>query len=349
MLQIRRILFPTDFSECAERAYKHAALLSARHGAELHVLNVLPPHVVPPNNPMAFLSEVAAGEPLAVSEPAPISDTGAASTASAGAVSKPSAVDEPPPIVYSQLHSPSATKGILEYGRAHDVDLIVMGTHGRQGIDHLMLGSVAEDIVRNASRPVLTVRYDESTPPATAVRRILVPIDFSEFSVLDVAIELARTYGAELDMLHVIEEAVLPTIYGVEPLSPNAPLYIERTEGALRKLLDKTGASDVTAHQHVRIGHAPRRILEFADERRADLIVIGSHGRTGLSRLLIGSVAEKVVRLAPCPVFTLKSYGKQLLPRETSGRGEQPNKGAVPMAAPANGAAGSAPRVAARI
>lgn len=102
-------------------------------------------------------------------------------------------------------------------------------------------------------------------------------------------------------------------IYGVEPLSPKAPLYIERTEGALRKLLDEVGASDLISRQHVRIGHAPRRILEFADERRTDLIVLASHGRTGLSRLLIGSVAEKVVRLAPCPVFTVKSYGKNLM------------------------------------
>ena len=346
MLQIRRILFPTDFSECAERAYAHAALLSARYGSELHVLNVLPPDVAPPNNPMAFLDEAAgAGEPVEIVASAPAQ----ASHASAALTDfEPPPGAEAPPTVYSQLRSPSIIKGILEYGRAHDVDLIVMGTHGRQGIDHLMLGSVAEEIVRNASRPVLTVRYDESTPTATAVRRILVPIDFSEFSPLDVAVELARTYGAELDMLHVIEEAVLPTIYGVEPLSPNAPLYIERTEGALRKLLDDAGASDVVASQHVRIGHAPRRILEFADERRVDLIVLGSHGRTGLSRLLIGSVAEKVVRLAPCPVFTVKSYGKPILGRQEGAAAMQPNAAAVPKSAQAsNGSAGTAARLAA--
>ena len=347
MLQIRRILFPTDFSECAERAYTHAALLSARHGSELHVLNVLPPHVVPANNPMAFLKETAAGCELleiAAPAPAPASHTTAAMTAFV-----PPSGAEAPPTVYSQLLSPSITKGILDYGRAHDIDLIVMGTHGRQGIDHLMLGSVAEDVVRNASRSVLTIRFDETTPPETAVRRILVPIDFSEFSTLDVAVELARTYGAELDMLHVIEESVLPTIYGVEPLSPNAPLYVERTEGALRKLLDATCASDITARQHVRIGHPPRRILEFADERRADLIVLGSHGRTGLSRLLIGSVAEKVVRLAPCPVFTVKSYGKPLLAQDGGELARQEGAGSALNAASANGAIGSAARLAAGV
>lgn len=301
MLQMKRILFPTDFSECAERAFNHASLLRARFGAELHVLNVTQEEAPTANNPMGFLT-------LHPENGAVASDRPVTPEEAVGGV-----------VIHSQMRAPSITKGIIDYAQTHDVDLIVMGTHGRQGIDHLMMGSVAEDVVRNAACPVLTVRFDESGSARIVVRRILVPIDFSEFSPLPVAIEMARAYGAELDLLHVIEEAVLPTIYGVEPLSPSAPLYIERTEGALRKLLDEAGAGDITARQHVRIGHAPRRILEFADEGRVDLIVLGSHGRTGLGRLLIGSVAEKVVRLAPCPVFTLKSYGKALLESDESG------------------------------
>ncbi len=295
MLQIKRILFPTDFSECAERAFNHASLLSARYGAELHVLNITPDEAAMANSPMGFLKLHPENGLVASDRPVTPEEI------------------EKADVIHSQMRAPSITKGILDYATTHDVDLIVMGTHGRQGIDHLMMGSVAEDIVRNAPCPVLTVRFDESSLERTVVKRILVPIDFSEFSPLPIAIEMARAYGAELDLLHVIEEAVLPTIYGVEPLSPNAPLYIERTEGALLKLLEEAGAGDIPARQHVRIGHAPRRILEFADEGRVDLIVLGSHGRTGLSRLLIGSVAEKVVRLAPCPVFTVKSYGKALL------------------------------------
>lgn len=323
MLQMKRILFPTDFSECAERAYAHAALLSVQNGAELHVLNVTPEDLEPANDPMAHLGLVS-------------EDEGTAYNRVTGAL--------PVTVVQSQMKAPSITGGILDYAKTHDIDLIVMGTHGRHGIDHLMMGSVAEDVVRNASCAVLTVRYDESHPPPSHVNRILVPIDFSEFSPLPVAVEMARAYGAELDLLHVIEESVLPTIYGVEPLSPGAPLYIQRTEGALEKLLAETGVADIVSRQHVRIGHAPRRILEFADERRVDLIVLGSHGRTGLSRLLIGSVAEKVVRLAPCPVFTVKSYGKPLLQSIDAGPTKQPVSEAVPKPVARNGTTGAGPR-----
>ncbi len=331
MLQMKRILFPTDFSECGERAFAHAALLSARYGAELHVLNVTTDDIAPPNDPMAFLSLLPEDVVTASDRPC-----------------DPRAL-EPASVVHSRMRSSSITNGILEYAKMHDVDLIVMGTHGRRGIDHLMMGSVAEDVVRNAQCPVLTVRFDEAGPARVDVRRILVPIDFSECSPLPVAVEIARAYGAELDMLHVIEEAVLPTIYGVEPLSPSAPLYIERTEGALQKLLEEAGASDVLSRQHVRIGHAPRRILEFADERRVDLIVLGSHGRTGLSRLLMGSVAEKVVRLAPCPVFTVKSYGKPLLGREEVTPMKQPDSETVPKSAAGKGNAGAGPKAVAGI
>lgn len=323
MLQVKRILLPTDFSECAEQAYAHAALLCGRTGAELHVLNVAPENVEPANDPMSHLSLEPEDESTA---------------------SNRTTDHTPMTVVHSRMRAPSVTRGILDYATTHDVDLIVMGTHGRHGIDHVMMGSVAEDVVRNAACAVLTVRYDASNPPPGVVNRILVPIDFSEFSSLPVALEMARAYGAELDLLHVIEESVLPTIYGVEPLSPGAPLYIERTEGALQKLLKETDGTDIVARQHVRIGHAPRRILEFADERRVDLIVLGSHGRTGLSRLLIGSVAEKVVRLAPCPVFTVKSYGKPLLGKHEGILKKQPATEAIPKPGTNSGAAGAAPR-----
>lgn len=181
-----------------------------------------------------------------------------------------------------------------------------MATHGRVGIDHLLSGSVAEDVVRHAACPVLTVRCKEGTGWKDQVSRILVPVDFSEHMPVQAALELAHAYGADVDLLHVIEEAVLPTIYGVEPLFSGAPLYAQHTENALRKTIEGLWSEDVVVRTHVRIGNPPRRILEFARERGCDLIVLGSQGRTGLGRLLMGSVAEKVVRLADVPVFTVK-------------------------------------------
>lgn len=286
-MRFNNILFTTDFSECAERAFSHASHLAARYDADLHVLNVASPEQAPNDDPLGQFDL----EP----ENARIwSD----------AYSAPDLGDIT--VIHSRMTAATPVAGILEYACGHDIELIVMGTRGRVGIDHLLSGSVAEDVVRHASCPVLTVRCKEDGGWKDQVRRILVAVDFSEYTPVQTAIELARAYGAELDLLHVIEEAVLPTIYGVEPLSPGSPLYVRRTEGALRKTIEGLSVEGLTIRPLVRIGNPPRRILEFAQEGRSDLIVLGSQGRTGLGRLLMGSVAEKVVRLSDVPVFTVK-------------------------------------------
>ncbi|MEX0600472.1 MAG: universal stress protein [Rhodothermales bacterium] len=285
-MRFNTILFTTDFSDCAERAFSHASHLSARYDAHLHVLNVVPPGHSPDEGPLAYM-DLTKEEDVWTDAYQADAEDGVA-------------------VVHSSIKAASAVEGILEYAKSYDVDLIVMGTHGRTGIDHLLSGSVAEDVVRHASCPVLTVRCSERAGWKEQVNRILVPVDFSEHMAVGPALELARIYGAEVDLLHVIEEAVLPTIYGVEPLSPGAPLYVQRTEGALRKAVEDFDTEDLEIRAHVRIGNPSRRILEFAEEDRCDLIVVASQGRTGLGRLLMGSVAEKVIRLSEVPVFTVK-------------------------------------------
>lgn len=282
-MRIERILFTTDFSECAERAFSHACHLADRFAAELHVLNVA--------------GEKPVEDPLAQLDLEPADGNVWSDAHRAGG---------PATVIHSRMAADSPVSGILDYARHRAIDLIVMGTHGRMGIDHLLSGSVAEDIVRHATCPVLTIRCAEGIGWKDQVRRILVPIDFSEYAHVKAAIELAHAYGAELELLHVIEEAVLPTIYGVEPLSPGAPLYVQRTEGALRKTVEALPVEGLVVRPHVRIGNPPRRILEFAQEKRCDLIVMGCHGRTGLGRLLMGSTAERVVRLSEMPVFIVK-------------------------------------------
>jgi nucleotide-binding universal stress UspA family protein len=286
-MRIQRLLFTTDFSECAERAFSHASHLAVRYESELHVLNVTSPHRPSEEDPLGLLDLEPESEGL-------FSDA-----------ADPEEVDDVV-VIHSRMTAHSPVAGILDYAEHHEIDLIVMGTHGRVGIDHLLSGSVAEDVVRHAACPVLTVRCKDGAGWKDQVRRILVPVDFSEHTPVRTAIELAHAYGAEVDLLHVIEEAVLPTIYGVEPLSPGAPLYVQRTEGALRKTIADLPTGDLTVRSHVRIGNPTRRILEFAQEGGSDLIVLGSQGRTGLGKLLMGSVADKVVRLADVPVFTAK-------------------------------------------
>jgi len=313
MLNIDTILFPTDFSSVAEDAFAHAAHLALQTGATICVFNVVTPGDGDASNPMDFLP-VTPVDGGAMDEAAPQRVEVQTVTQERGTV----------PVVYAQTDSPSPETAIVEQATNHDVDLVVMGTHGRKGVDRLLSGSVAEEVVRQAPCPVFTVRgADAESPTSTPVDRLLVPVDLSEQTtlVVDHATALADAYGATIDLLHVVEEATFPTAYGIDPLASPQPDVQERAREALDTLVGDLDTNDVPIHTHVLAGYAARDIVDFAEEHAADLVVMATHGRTGLQRFLIGSVAEKVVRSAPCPVFTVKSFGKSLVPRR-DGEGE---------------------------
>lgn len=301
MLKIRKILFPTDFSDCSEHAFAQASHLAEKYSAELHVLNVAVPYVVDPDNPMSYLEDMRFEVQL---------DT--------QALKQPYADHVGSPLIHVQKHNTSEAKAILDYTNEENIDLIVMGTHGRGGLDRLLLGSVTEKVIRLSPCPVLTVRPACDTEAHWPIRRILVPFDFSSYArrALRYAIELATNYEAHIDVLHVVTEVVLPGIYGVDTVSVSSPEVLMRVEEALHEEMQSYPGSTVTFDAHVLVGQPTFDIASYADLQKSDLIVIATHGRTGLSRLFMGSVAENVVRHASCPVFTLKSFGKSLVPEE---------------------------------
>jgi nucleotide-binding universal stress UspA family protein len=218
------------------------------------------------------------------------------------------------PVVYAQTNSDSPPDAIVNRAEEQDIDLVVMGTRGRRGMNRLLSGSVSEVVVRRAPCPVFTVlARDEGAGPA--INRVLAPVDLSDQSelVLNHAAALSESYAAPLDLLHVVEEAAYPNVYGLDPLAPSAPNVQDRAREALETLASELDLRTDPVNVHVLAGNAARDIVEFAEDQVADLIVMATHGRTGLERFLIGSVAEKVVRRAPCPVFTLKSFGKSLV------------------------------------
>ena len=219
-------------------------------------------------------------------------------------------------IVYRKMEGVSPAKEIVDYVNEYDIDLVVMGTHGRQGIDRLLSGSVSEEVVRQASCPVFTVLGRDEPQPGPEIHNVLAPVDFSEHARLGLAHarELARDYGAALDVLHVVEEAVFPSVYGIDPITPHMPDVQKRATEALERLADEVVDGAVPTRLHVMSGYAGRDIIDFAQEHDTNLIAMATHGRTGLERFLIGSVAEKVIRSASCPVFTVKPFGKSLLP-----------------------------------
>lgn len=150
------------------------------------------------------------------------------------------------------------------------------------------------------------------------LHHILVPVDFSEHAAVALAhaVELARAHDATIDLLHVIEEPTFPSFYG----AGQAVLYDEkpdlqaRAHEAMDELMASFDPPRPTVAYHVAAGRAGAAILDFADQHRVDLIVISTHGRTGVQRLMLGSVAQKVVGHAPCSVFVVKSAVSSLVP-----------------------------------
>jgi nucleotide-binding universal stress UspA family protein len=185
-------------------------------------------------------------------------------------------------------------------------DLIVMGTHGRRGLSHMLLGSVAERVVRTATVPVLTVRSDATVNP-DGIRRILVPHDFSEASATAIghAVEWARAIEAEITLLHVVEPVVYPEFYSVDVLPDD---LMGRLTARSEKALE-TAAADLTesvpTRTAVAVGRAAETITAFADPDDFDLVVMATRGLSGIEHALLGSVAESVLRRCRVPMLTI--------------------------------------------
>lgn len=307
MLSIRRILFPTDLSESGRKPFPKAVALADWYDAELRILHVVK------------AEEEANGRfPLMRDQLKEWSTTVRSD-------------QDTVPIDQIAIHqdrvgASSPTEGITQYVRNEGIDLVVMGTHGRRGVNRMVFGSVTEKVVRRAQCPVLTVREGSEVEPTQTVRRMVVPVDFSEASKMALrhAKEIALTYGAKLELVHVVEEMVHPSAYGVEPPGVPGNDILNRLERSLAEMVRK----DI-GYEHVRVkatvGHPPSAILDYVRNRNADLVVIATHGRTGLDRILIGSVAEPVIRRSPTPVFVVKPTHGSLLPSASTELGTVPN------------------------
>ena len=308
MLTINRILFPTDGSDAAAAAFLQAAVLADWHDAELHILNVTD------DRDQADLS-------------VPVSKK----TLNDWLGTVPGGMNAPNfqalSLRQKQVEATAPAERILSYVEDQDIDLIVMGTHGRRGLSRALLGSVTETVVRRAPCPVFVVRStDDPMPQQHVIRRMLVPIDFSDASheAIRHATEIAQTYGAEIHLLHVVEEVLYPSAYGMGDAYFPTQNVIRKVEETLAEM-----ARDEIGYEHIMIaavvGYAPLSIIDYAEENEVDLIVIATHGRSGFERMLLGSVAERVIRQAPVPVFIVKPERKSLVPspKSTAAAGKQ--------------------------
>lgn len=294
MPAIKQILCPVDFSECSRHALEQAVALARQHHAALTVAHVF---VVAPVMEPAPLGSPVVIEPALLSEAAytHMYDDVLAFTTSVDAAHVKFDID---------VLTGDPVDTISERAAAVSADLIVMGTHGRTGFERLLIGSVAERVLRRSPCPVLTVPPHAARSTSLAFARVLCAVNFSDASVhaLQYASTLARSERAEILALHVVEvpRDQLPP----ESLDVRAEfrrVAADRLTTIVPPALRERGI----VRELVTIGTPHRQILHVAEEEACDLIVLGVERRSPTDLLLFGSTTKLVLREAQCPVLTV--------------------------------------------
>ena len=295
---IHRVLVATDFSACARRAFEYGIYVARIWSAHMDLLHV---------------EEMQPGLELDASVPDPLRESRRMeSERLLGDLA--ARVKRDGPSVGVCLRQGIPSEQIAQAALEQRADLVVVGTHGRTGLDHILLGSTAERVIKQTPCPVLTVRAariqeeekDEDERPR--IQHILAPVDFSSPSLdaLEFATQVADRFGARLTLLHVLEPVYHDLELGLGRIE-DEPRKRAHGEAQLDELARAVKRCGVAAGSLILGGIPSESILVHARGQGCDLIVMGTHGRRGLTRFWCGSVAEAVLRQAPCPVLTVRS------------------------------------------
>jgi nucleotide-binding universal stress UspA family protein len=288
MPKIQKILVPYDFSEISLRALSRGAALCRKWDAKLLVLHVVESsndeilkYLALPQDYQASLKKKIQGEIQKIAH-----ETGEKKISHE---------------IFISRGKPAVR--ILKIAEEEKADLIVMGTQGRTGLKHVFLGSVAERVVRYSSVPVWVNRGAPDLP-----KKILIPVDFSENNrmAFEMALDWVEFLGAEVYLLHVVD---LRDLYTFEVLSlPVDHPSLEKTlKSEAEEKLAQWGKKVPRPHLlEVKVGNPVLEIHDAIRLHSIDLVMMATHGRTGLKHLLLGSVAENVVRTSPVSVVTVR-------------------------------------------
>jgi nucleotide-binding universal stress UspA family protein len=303
LTNIDTVLVPTDFSDESHKALHYASALVRELRADLHVVHV--------------------GEiDFAVPGPALLGANPLSSdTEEAGELKRQlKAVIGKSISVAFHGRTGRAFDQIVRFARELEADLIVMSTHGRTGLKRLFLGSNAERVVQHSSSPVLVVRRGEGQQTDDAqpfrIQTILVPTDFSASSQegLEYAVTFARLFGARLVLFHsfTIPEVLAADPYATGFVQVTAEEARTTAEDQMSEFARSADFGGLHFDTHVTMGPAAEAICDYAAKQHADLIITSTHGRTGFMHVLIGSVAEHVIRYARSPVLVVPASVKKV-------------------------------------
>jgi len=301
MFAAGHIFLPTDFSECAAYAMRYGIAFAKQFGATLHFGHVIDSSLftVGGSQGVWMTDEDADEVRQTMMDHAKGHLDALVEKALAAGVKAEKHIEEGAP-----------AHRIVKMAEEYSCDLIVISTHGRSGIDHFLFGSKAEHVVREANVPVLCVKHPEGEfvedDYEIGIKKVLFPTDFSPFSeeVLPYAVSLAQKYRAKLIVCYVNELAVMLPEYLPEVAMSTSMDLAGTAEENLKELCGRI--TDVEVESEFRAGVAHREIVAVQQEKDVDVIVMPTHGRTGLAHVVFGSVAERIVRRATCPVLTVR-------------------------------------------
>lgn len=284
MGRYRKLLVAFDGSETSVHALKESFKLAVNEGSWITVVSVVPPY-------SGDLDMVAVGNVIsAMRKPCEDALLKVKEIANAEKASVKTVCEEGEPY-----------ERIVDLSDAENCDLIIMGRRGQRRLTRALVGSVTARVIGYSRRDVLVVPKDA----AVGWRKILVATDGSKYSdaAVSKAMDFAKSYGGELQVVSIVDVpsefyAEAPKV--VEDMARKAKSFVEEVRKQSEEFNIKT--STFTAE-----GEAYKVITGLAKDEKADVIFLGSHGRTGLKRLLMGSVAEKTIGHSPCPVLVVKS------------------------------------------
>jgi len=291
MKPFKKILCPVDFSEPSHKAFIYAKALAKAFDAELTLLHVAP------NITEAYTALMPDFPTFGIhKEEQLVEQFNEFSDDWSGKVNKVIRAGTP----YIE---------ILDFAEVKEHDLIVLGAKGHSKFERLFLGTTGEKVTRKAQCPVLTVHSASSRK--FRIRKILLPIDFSplSYAALPLVSALAKRFKAEIDLLHVVETGHRKDKQGQE----EEYRYFERIKERLAREWELPEEfKEIETRKFVRhhAGSAGYGILEFAQDWDIDLIAMATHGRGTFSKALLGSVTEKVIKIATCPVLSIRSQPK---------------------------------------
>lgn len=299
--RIQRVLTTTDLSNESIAGVCYAVALAEKVGAVVDVLHVVE---LPPPPPMPGMRSL-----IAFPQDSKIAKQARARLRKL-AIQETTAHLRLTPL----LRTGNSFYGIITAAQKRAADLIVIATHGHTRAKPVFLGSTAERVVRHAPCPVLTVptriTRRRKGKPSLRLKKIMVPIDFSKASenALPWATFLAAQFDAEIILLHVVQRFLSDYVFGRELMNETFTPLLKYAEARLKGMaanLSKSSGLRVSAV--VRNGRPFKEICNAALRLGTDLVAMTTHGYTGLSRVWLGSTAERVIRHATCPVLVVRS------------------------------------------